>query len=78
MAGFVARSAAGIALGVSALFLADPKLVIIGWVGIVAGAAFIIGYRTLTPYFAPPFIPTVYPLVLGIVVLVVLDAPGGA
>jgi hypothetical protein len=32
---------------------------------------FIVGYRLRPPWFAPAFIPTVYPLVLGIVVLVV-------
>jgi hypothetical protein len=61
-------NAAGIALGVSALF-ADPRLAIVGWVGVVMGAAFIVGYRLRPAWFAPPFIPTVYPLVLGIVVL---------
>jgi len=34
------------------------------------GAVFAVGYRVATPWFAPPFIPTV--LVLGVAVLVAL------
>ena len=41
-----------------------------GWVGVAMGAVFIIGYRLRATWFAPPFIPTVYPLVLGITVLI--------
>ena len=64
-------NAAGILLGVSAL-LTDPRLAVIGWIGVVASGVFIVGYRLRPPWFAPPFIPTVYPLVLGIAVLVAL------
>jgi hypothetical protein len=64
-------NAAGMVLGLSAV-LADPRLAIVGWIGVVAGAVFIIGYRLRPPWFAPPFIPTVFPLVLGITVLVAL------
>ena len=64
-------NAAAIALGVSAM-LSDSRLTVIGWVGIVAGVAFAVGYRLRPAYFAPPFIPTVYPAVLGIAVLVAL------
>ncbi|MEO5920780.1 MAG: hypothetical protein ABIQ01_06520 [Pseudolysinimonas sp.] len=62
-------NAAGIALGASAI-LADPRLAVIGWIGIAMGAVFIVGYRAFTPWFAPPFIPTVFPAVLGIALLV--------
>jgi hypothetical protein len=64
-------NASAIALGVSAI-CADPRLAGVGWAGVIMGAVFAVGYRVATPWFAPPFIPTVYPLVLGIAVLVVL------
>jgi hypothetical protein len=64
-------NASAIALGVSAIW-ADPRLVGVGWAGIIMGALFMVGYRVAPPWFAPPFIPTVFPLVLGIAVLVAL------
>lgn len=64
-------NAAGVALGTSAL-LADDRLTVVGAVGIAMGVVLAVGYRLRPAYFAPPFIPTVYPAVLGIVVLVVL------
>jgi hypothetical protein len=44
----------------------------VGWAGLIMGALFMVGYRVAPPWFAPPFIPTVFPLVLGIAVLVAL------
>ncbi len=64
-------NASAIALGVSAM-CADPRLVGVGWAGVVLGALFMVGYLVATSWFAPPFIPTVYPLVLGIAVLALL------
>ena len=64
-------NASAVALGVSAMH-SDSRLTVIGWVGVVMGSVFAVGYRVWPAYFAPPFIATLYPAVLGIAVLVVL------